>query len=291
MAPVVWRYFRPPVPWWRVFRRTIDEIVADNCVRLAAQLAFFFLLALFPALLFIVALIGYLPIADAFAALLDALSNVAPHELIALLKDQLVRTADSRHGGLLTLGIGGAIWSSSAAMVAIIDALNRTYNVTEWRPWWHRRMVAILLTLTLALFIMIALALVLGGPAVAFRLAAWFHVKGTVALLWAVIRWPVIVCCVLLSTDLVYRFAPNRRAPWVWITPGSILATALWIVGSVAFKLYVSRVAGYTATYGALGGAIVTMLWFYVSSLAILIGAELNAVIEKAWRSENASDG
>lgn len=282
---VVFRYFRPPVPWWQVVRRTIQEIVEDNCFGLAAQLAFYFLFALFPALLFIVALMGYLPIENAFGELLVALSRVAPHELIALLRDQLVQSAEGSHGGLLTLGIVGAIWSSSAAMVAIIDALNGTYNVSEWRPWWQRRVVAILLTLALALFIMIALALVLVGPAVAFRLATWFHVRDTVALLWSVLRWPVIVCCVVLSMDLVYHFAPNRPVRWVWITPGSMLATALWIVSSAAFKLYVTHFGGYTATYGALGGAMVTMLWFYVSSLAILIGAEVNAVIEKAWLS------
>jgi len=145
-----------------------------------------------------------------------------------------------------------------------------------------------LLTVALALFIIIALALVLVGPTMAVGLANWFGLGFAVVLLWTLVRWPVILFCVVVSVDLVYHFAPNRRGRWVWITPGSVLATALWIVGSVAFRVYVTNFGDYTATYGAIGGAIVTMLWFYVSSIAILIGAELNGVIEDAWRSVDA---
>lgn len=164
-------------------------------------------------------------------------------------------------------------------MVAIIDALNRAYDVTEWRPWWKRRLVAIDLTVAMALFIIVSLALVLIGPTMALRVAEWLRVGPAVALVWGLIRWPVIISCVIFSVDLVYHFAPNRRGRWAWITPGSVLATTLWILSSLAFKLYVTNFGDYTATYGAIGGAIVTMLWFYVSSIAILIGAELNGVI------------
>ena len=281
-------YFGVPIPWSEVVQRTVKEIGDDNCLGLAAQLAFYFLMALFPALLFLVALIGYLPVENALSELLTALGTVAPQELVRLLRKQLAQIAEGSQASLLTLGIIGAVWSSSAAMVAIIDALNRAYDVTEWRPWWKRRLLAMLLTVALALFIIIALALVLVGPTMALRFANWFGVGFAVALLWALIRWPVILFCVVFSVDLVYHFAPNRRGRWVWITPGSVLATALWIVSSFAFRVYVTNFGDYTATYGAIGGAIVTMLWFYVSSIAILIGAELNGVIEDAWRSVDA---
>ena len=266
-------------------KRTVREIGEDNCLGLAAQLAFYFLMALFPALLFLVALIGYLPIENALSELLVALGSIAPQQLVELLRGQLAQIADGSHASLLTLGIVGAIWSSSAAMVAIIDALNRAYDVTEWRPWWKRRLVAIGLTVAMALFIIVSLALVLIGPTMALRVAEWLRVGPAVALVWGLIRWPVIIACVIFSVDLVYHFAPNRRGRWVWITPGSVLATTLWILSSLAFKLYVTNFGDYTATYGAIGGAIVTMLWFYVSSIAILIGAELNGVIEDAWRT------
>jgi membrane protein len=140
----------------------------------------------------------------------------------------------------------------------------------------------------LALFIVVSFTLVLIGPSVAFRIADWLRLGPVAAVLWTVLRWPVMITCVVFGVDLVYHFAPNRRARWVWITPGSVLATGLWLGSSFAFKLYVANFADYTATYGAIGGAIVTMLWFYVSSIAILIGAELNSVIEAAWRSAKA---
>jgi len=281
-------YFGVPIPWSEVVKRTVKEIGDDDCLGLAAQLAFYFLMALFPALLFLVALIGYLPVENALSELLAALGTVAPQELVRLLREQLAQIAEGSQASLLTLGIIGAIWSSSGAMVAIIDALNRAYDVTEWRPWWKRRLLAMLLTVALALFIIMALALVLVGPTMALRIANWFGFGFAVALVWTLVRWPVILFCVLFSVDLVYHFAPNRHGRWVWITPGSVLATALWIVSSFAFRTYVTNFGDYTATYGAIGSAIVTMLWFYVSSIAILVGAELNAVIEDAWRSVDA---
>jgi membrane protein len=276
--------FSLPIPWSQVVRRTVAEIKDDNCLGLAAQLSFYFLMALFPALLFLVALIGYVPLDRTLTELLAVLGTVAPHELVVLLREQLDQIASGSQASLLTLGVVGAIWSSSAAMVAIIDALNRAFDITEWRPWWKRRLVAIVLTVALAVFIVTALALLMIGPTLAFRVASWLGLEPAIAMLWAVFRWPVIVGCVVLVVDLVYHFAPNRRARWVWVTPGSMLATALWVASSFAFKLYVTNFSDFTATYGAIGGAIVTMLWFYVSSTAILIGAELNGVIEKASR-------
>jgi len=173
-------------------------------------------------------------------------------------------------------------------MAAIIGALNRAYDVREWRPWWKRRLLAIALTVALALFILISLTLVLVGPDAAAHVASWLHLRPVFVKLWAIARWPVMVAGVVLGVELIFHFAPSRRARWVWVTPGSLLATTLWIVVSFGFKLYVRHFADYTATYGAIGGAITTMLWFYVSSIAILIGAELNSVIEDAWR---ATDG
>ena len=275
-------YFRTPMPWRHVVMRTVAEIGDDNCLGLAAQLAFYGILALFPALLFLVALLGYLPVEGVLPELLAALGQVAPQELIALVRGQLDQIVQGDHAGLLTLGILGAIWSSSAAMVAIIDALNRAYDVTEWRAWWKRRVTAIGLTLALAVFIVISFVLVLLGPAAAEWVAAWVGLAPTVTYVWSVLRWPAMVFCVVLGVDLVYHFAPNRSVPWVWITPGALVATALWIAASFGFKFYITNMADYSATYGTIGGAIVTMLWFYVSGLTILIGAELNGVIEHA---------
>jgi membrane protein len=280
--------FRVPLRWTDILKRTIAEMDEDNCLGLAAQLAFYFFLALFPAFLFLVALIGYLPIENMLAEMLDALGTVAPTEVLELLRTQLDELARGSHGSLLTLGIAGAVWSSSAAMVAIINALNHAYDVAERRPWWKRRLVGIGLTIALALFIVMSLGLVLAGPSVASKIADWLGLGAAFGVLWAIARWPLIIFLVVLGVDLVYHFAPNRRGTWVWITPGSLLATSLWILSSFVFRLYVANLANFNATHGAIGGVVVLLLWFYVSSLAVLVGAELNGVIEQAWRTFDA---
>lgn len=272
---------RVSASWRDVIKATIAEISEDNCLGLAAQLAFYFFLALFPALLFLVALIGYLPVEDALAALLAALGTVAPNEALRLIRTQLTEISSGSHVGILTMGIVGAVWSSSAAMVAIIDALNHAFDVSEWRSWWKRRLLAMALTMALSTFIVISLVSLLVGPNVVAWMAAIFGLDSAVATIWAVMRWPVSVMLIVFGVDLVYFFAPNRRVEWVWITPGSLVATALWVVGSLGFKLYVTRFTDYNATYGTIGGVVVLLLWFYVSGLAILVGAELNGVIER----------
>jgi membrane protein len=198
-------------------------------------MAFYFLLALFPALLFLVA-------------------------LVKLLRDQLAQLADDDQAGLVTLGILGAVWSSSAAMAATIDALNRAFDVTEWRPWWKRCLVAIALTAVLAVFLLAALVLVIIGPAFALRLAGSVGRGPAAAKLWSVLHWPVMIGCVVAAMNLVYHFAPNRFRRRTWMTPGSLLATALWIACSFMFKFYVTYLRDYAATYGVMAGAIVAML-------------------------------
>ena len=285
---MVWlAYFRTNLEWTDIFKATYREVSADRCFGLAAQLAFYFLLALFPALLFLVALVGYLPIDNVLAELLSAVGAVAPHDLVSLLRRQLDELSAGPQRGLLTLGVLGAVWSSSAAMVALIDALNFAYDVPEWRPWWKRRLVAILLTVAVVMFVLVALVFLLVGPDVALSAASWLGLAPAFAFMWQIVRWPTIVLCAVIAVDLVYHFAPNRRAQWAWITPGSLLATVLWIATSYGFQYYVANFGTYTATYGAIGAAIVTMLWFYVSGVALLVGAELNAVIEQARRAKD----
>ncbi|MEO7192743.1 MAG: YihY/virulence factor BrkB family protein [Vicinamibacterales bacterium] len=276
-------YFHPPMPWWAILKKTAIEIDDDNCLGLAAQLAFYGLMALFPALLFLVALLGYLPVEGVAPGLLAALSRVAPRELTTIVREQLDQIATGGQAGLLTIGILGALWSSSAGMVAIIDALNRAYDVSEWRPWWKSRLTAIGLTVAVSIFIVLSFVLVLLGPGAANWVAHWVGLGPVVTLVWPFIRWPLMVACVLVGVDLVYHFAPNRRVQWTWVTPGALVAVALWIAASFGFKFYITSVTDYAATYGTIGGAIVTLLWFYVSGLTVLVGAELNGTIEHAW--------
>lgn len=279
-------YFRPAVSWATVLRRTVREIDEDDCLGLAAQLAFYFLLALFPAVLVVVALIGYLPVHNIFPELLAALATVAPAELVILIRNQFDQIAQGSRVGLLTVGILGAIWSSSAATVAIIDALNTAYDIPEWRAWWKRRLLALALTVGLAVTIVLSLALLLIGPKALVWSVAWLGLDPFAAAVWQLLRWPALMLLLIFVLDLLFYLAPNRHVPWVWITPGALTSALLWIASSIGFRYYVSHIGNYAATYGAIGGAIVTMLWFYVSGLAILVGAELNAVIEQAARQK-----
>ena len=275
-------YFRAPLSWTELARRTVVDTFDDGCPGLAAQLAFYFFLAVFPALLFLVSLLAYLPVEPALDSTLERLRTVLPQEALAILRQQIDLVLSGGRGGLLTLAIAGAIWSSSSAMMAIIYALNRAYDIEEFRPWWHTRLLAILLTLALTLFVLVAFTLVVGGSDLAAWAAARLGAGEMFQRVWAVVQWPVALALVVLAVDLVYYFAPNADTEWVWITPGALLATGLWLLTSAGFRVYVRNFSDYSAVYGAIGGVIVLLLWFYLSGFALLVGAELNAEIDRA---------
>ena len=274
--------FRIPITWFELAKRSATEVMADNCLGLAAQLAYYFFLALFPALLFMVAVMSFMPVTGLLDAVTAMLARIAPGEVLKIVQDQLAKIANDKATGLLTLGMLGTIWSTSSGMTAIIDTLNQAYDIQETRPWWKVRVTAVALTVALALFIVISLALVMVGPTMAEKVAVWMHMGPVFAWTWKVMQWPFVFALVTLGIAMIYYFAPDAEQDWVYITPGSILATMLWLVISLIFKFYIANFTSYTATYGFIGGAIVLMLWFYVSSLAVLVGAEVNAEIEHA---------
>ena len=198
------------------------------------------------------------------------------------MRDQLNSITQGQHGGLLTFGFAMALWSSSAAVVAVTDALNRVYDIDEGRPWWKVRLTAILLTIGLAAFVLVAMGLILVGPTLAEWLATRTGLGSVFEWTWKILQWPIVFALVATALAVLNYFAPDADQDWTWVSPGAVLATVLWLVASLAFKLYVANFANYNATYGSLGGIIVLMLWFYISGLAILVGAEMNAEIEHA---------
>jgi membrane protein len=275
-------YFRSPVGWRELARRTIADTFEDYCPGLAAQLAFYFFLAVFPALLFLVSLLAYVPVGATIGTGLARLEAILPAEIVTFMREQIEAAVSGSHGGLLTVGIAGAVWSSSSAVTAIITALNRAYDLEEWRSWWKRRLIAILLTIALAVFVVLAFALVVGGADLAEWLARRAGVDETFAAVWAVLQWPIAFALVVFAVDLLYHFAPNADTKWVWITPGALLATLLWLIASAGFKLYAQNFGTYSAIHGAIGTVVALMLWLYLSGFALLVGAELNAEIDKA---------
>jgi len=184
---------------------------------------------------------------------------------------------------VLTFGFLITVWSTSGAMTAIITTLNAAYDVTESRPWWKTRLIAIGLTVGIAVFIIASMFLVIAGPTLAEHLAGRFGLGPAFTWAWWVLQWPVVFALVASAIGLIYYFAPDVEQDWVWITPGSIAATLLWIVVSIGLKLYYEFVpSAANPTYGAIGGIMVLLLWFYASGVALLFGAELNAEIEHA---------
>jgi membrane protein len=274
--------FDIPLTWGELLKRTVKETSDDDCLGLAAQLAYYFFLALFPAVLFLVALASFFPLSNLADDVVRTLRPIAPPDVLAFLEEQLRRLSNSDNGGILTLGILGAIWSSSAALVAIVSSLNRAYDIDEGRPWWKVRLTAIGLTVALALMVLASFTLIVAGPAIAAYLASSFGFGSVFEWAWTMLQWPLAFFLVSTAIGLVYYFAPDAEQDWVWITPGAVLSTLLWVLISLAFKVYVANFGEYNATYGAVGAVIVLLLWFYISGLAILVGAELNAEIEHA---------
>jgi membrane protein len=283
-------YFRTPVGWTELARRTVTDSLEDGVPALAAQLAFYFVLALFPALLFLLALLSYLPVEPALGTALARLETLVPVDVLVILREQIDQALAGERGGLMTFAMLGAIWSSSTAMTAIISALNHAYDVQEFRRWWHTRLTAIWLTLALAAFTVVAFALVIGGVDLARWVASLVGAGDVFAAIWAVAQWPIALVLVIVAVDLVYHVGPNVELQWAWVTPGSLLATALWLLASIGFKIYLQNFSSYTAVYGAIGSIIVLMLWFYMSGLALLVGAELNAEIDKAQPSRQGGE-
>ena len=266
-------------------RRVIAEIRDDDCLGRAAQLAYYFLFALFPFFLFLTTLLGYLPIPDLLDRLLETLGQMLPGEALRLIEDNVRQLVTGQRGGLLSFGLLAALWTSSSALTAIIDSLNRAYDVEEGRPFWKVRLIAMGITIGLSAFIVVALVLLTFGPQLGGWVADLVGLGRVFEVTWNIVRWPLIVGLLVVAIALLYYFAPDVEQSWTWITPGSACAVLGWLLASLGFAFYVNRFGSYNATYGSIGAVIVLLTWMYVTGLFILIGGEINAEIEHASAS------
>jgi len=274
--------FETSLSWTELIKRTFHDVMEDDAQGIASQLAYYFFLALFPALLCVLAVASFFPLQNFTDDVVRLLGPFAPREVIDIIRQQMIRIAQGNHGGLLTIGLLGAIWSSSSAMVSLIGAMNKTYDIAESRPWWKVRLTAILLTIALAVFIVVAAALIIAGPQTADFLGRYLGFSAAFVWTWKILQWPVAFALVVVGIGIIYYAAPDAEQDWVWITPGSLVAAALWTIGSLCFRYYAVNFGDYEKTYGAIGGAILLLLWFYLSGLVIVIGSEMNAEIEHA---------
>jgi membrane protein len=271
-----------PMSFTEVVKRTTQKAIKDDVTTLAAQQAYFFFFALFPALLALISIASYFPVENLVGEVVSTLRRFAPPEVIQIITEQLQNISNSRTGGILTIAFLFTLWSSSNALLAMVTTLNKAYDIEEARPWWKVRPTALGLTVGLAIFILVSMALIILGPTIADYLAQNLGFGPVFAWTWKIVQWPIVFVLVAVAIGLVYYHAPDADQEWEWITPGSVVATTLWVLVSLGLKLYLGLAGSYSATYGVIGGVMVLMLWFYLSGLVILIGAELNAVIEHA---------
>lgn len=269
--------------WWTLAKRVWADIGKDRVFGRAAELAYYFLLALFPLLLFLTSVIGILLGSGTGLrhSLFSYLSSVLPGSAYDLVSNTMYEVSDASGGGKISFGILAALWAASNGMGAISDSLNAAYHVEESRPWWKQRLTAVGLTIALGVLIISALVLVLYGGHIADWLAASFGFGNAFTILWKVLQWPIVLFFLLLGFGLIYYWGPDLKDQhWKWVTPGAVVAVALWLLVSFGFKLYLHYFDSYSKTYGSLGAVIILMLWFYFTGVAILIGGEINSDIE-----------
>ena len=265
-------------------KATVQEFIRDDALGLAAQLAFYLILAIFPFILFCVAIL------DAFSSsdpqfvtdLFFYLRRLLPVQVYALIHtytENTLRNGDTAPG-LLSVGILGAVWAASGAFAALINALNRAYDVQETRPFWKVRGIAVLMTFGLSALLLAGVLLLVAGPSIGSTIARVFTLDDEFMVAWNIARWPAALLFMISTVALLFYFAPDANQPFRWITPGGVIGIALWVLTSVAFNLYLSSDFNtYDKTYGSIGTVIILLLYLYVSSLTILFGATLNATL------------
>lgn len=268
-----------------IVKRTFAEISKDDVFGHAAELSYYFLLALFPALLFLLSLLGLMagPGSQLRADLLNYMARVMPPDAASLVSKTIQEVNQNASGLKVIFGALAALWAATGGIDAISKTLNIAYDLTETRSWIKRKLVSVGLTFGLAILIIGSLALLLFGGQLGELVAAKVGLGGAFTLAWKIIQFPVAFGAMFAAFALIYYFAPNMKEPqWYWISPGAAAGVVLWVVASGAFSLYLKFFNSYSKTYGSLGAVIILMLWFYITGMAILIGGEFNSEISKA---------
>jgi membrane protein len=272
-----------------VLKRTVSEFRADNLTDWAAALTYYAVLSIFPALIVLVSILG-LAGDSATNTVLDNINELGPGPAQDIVSGAIKEIAASQGtaGVAFVIGLVGSLWTASGYVGAFSRASNAIYEMEEGRPFWKLRPFQIGMTLILLLLVSVsAIAVVVSGP-LASEVGKLFGLEGTAVTVFNIVKWPVIVVILMTMLAILYYGAPNVRHPgFRWITPGGVLAVLVWIIASAGFALYVSNFSSYNATYGSLAGVIVFLIWLWISNCAVLLGAEMNAEIERGRELES----
>jgi membrane protein len=276
----------PPSGWFATLKRTAKEFQDDNLTDWAAALTYYSVLALFPALLVLVALLGLVgQYPQTTNSLLDIIGKLGPSSAVDTFRQPIEGVVQSKGGAGALLGFGllGALWSASGYIGAFFRASNIVWDIEEGRPVWRLLPLRVLVTLVGVIAVAIVLiGLVLTGP-LAQAVGDVIGLGSTAVTVWNIAKWPALLAIVITIISALYYIAPNVKHPkFVWVTPGGIVAVLVWIVASVGFAFYAANFSSYNKTYGSLGAMIVFLVWLWITNLAILFGAELNAELERS---------
>jgi membrane protein len=262
-----------------VMKQAVVEFGDDDMSTYASALAFQILFSLFPFIVFLIALLGVLQLSQLFDMLRAQAAIILPHAAMDEV-NKVISEIQQPRGGMLSLGMALAIGAASSGVRATMDALNVAYDVKERRPTWKLYLLSILYTIGFAALLVVITALLVTGPTAVQWLTRWSGLDGLFAAVWVWLRWPAAMVIMCFTIALIYYVAPNIKQQFRFITPGAVLAVTIWIVASLGFNLYLQNFANYSATYGSIGTIIGLLMYFYISAAVMLLGAEVNSVIE-----------
>ncbi len=263
----------------RVIVGTANDVDLNHVLSFAAALSYYFVMAFFPALIALAAIVAYLPVPDLFNTIVGTLARVVPPESMGLIRRIVADVITPSRGALLSFGLVGTIWTCSSGFAAMIEALNVAYDVPETRPWWKTRLLAIELIFIIGTLVTLAFTFMILGPRFGEFLATQLGVAPVFAMLWPVLRYVLAITFIVIAVDALYFLAPNLKQRFFQILPGAVLAVVGWILLSDGLSIYLHKFAHLNKTYGVLGGGIAFLIWLYWSGFLILLGAELNSEI------------
>jgi membrane protein len=262
-----------------LIKQSVKGFIDDDMSTYAAALAYQVIFSLFPFIIFLVALLGFLHLQDFFDWLRQQIAAVMPEQGMEQL-NRVIDELQQPQGGLLSFGAVFALWAASGGIRSVMNALNKAYDVEEGRPWWKLYPLSVLYTVGIAAMLIAAAVLLVVGPEAVQWLAQQVGLEQLFVILWTWLRWPVVLFLLTLAVAVVYYVAPDVEQDFRFITPGAVLSVIVWIAASLAFDYYVRNFADYSVMYGSIGTIIVLLLYFFISGAVLLFGAEVNAVIE-----------
>ncbi len=276
------RIFRHFKRFWLFLIRLQREMGYDDCMGMAAQIAFYTMLGLFPFMIFLLSLIGTLPLGEALQPMvLEALKEQMPEEAANYVAHTVASLLPERNQGLLSFGLLASLWGASMAVGALITTINRAYNIHQRRNIVSQKILAIILVLVLSGLWLIALTIILVGPHITQQIFEFMGIASETNTFWTSIRLPMAFVLNLVALAILYYIAPEAKQKFRWIMPGAVTATVLWMAASSGFREFLANFGNYNTTYGSLAAVVILMIWLWISGLVFLLGAEINALMKR----------